>query len=777
MVNMGIREKVERLVQRMHDSPQYPNQGAVVFVDLERRQTRRAYLPLEVLRTFLGGRGANMFLLYNLLEEGREALDPEIPLIFGAGVLPGSIPAGTRGNFTSISPDSYAIMDNNGGDYFPTYVKRHGYDHIVLYCKAREWTLLRIALDEISFHDATGYLGLNNMDTCHAVEKDFDCTERKDMALARIATSGENLVLCSGIMGGVKAIWARGGGGAKMGSLKLKGILIQGKPPEMKPVHDMKAANKAIGKQITSTSVIKNVLKKVGTQFLYKPTRLLGVLVTRNYQDTTWTEDLDADNFDPYRSGMDGCHKCPVHCRAGNDLTPEGKGGWGAGSLKGLKGNASYDHAQADLVHQHPKNYQGVRGDGVYDKYDRGDGPEGATMGKFGPNICIKDPEHLLRLNNLLNDLGLDSSGTGGAIGWAMELYQRGIITQEQTGGLDLTWGNMEAVEKLLQMTARREGFGDVIADCARAVERGKYPREALRYRVTVKGLFQSDHHDARVLKAFALGLSVATRGFDHLRNRVAMEINARINDDPAFKAALYGGKVAGEPNSYEGKEIAVRRVENTYAVGDSVGMCRMTTKFMNSPSLPGLDDFGEPLRCLTGQTFTAAELEETGRNVTGIERLINFRIGLRAADDTLPPRWFEEPIRVGPFKGEKVDRIEFEAMKARFYALTGLNSEGVPQLAWHEKLSRVATGFALRVEFHDRVPGAPEQAVIIDEPVSNVIELRQALKRKLPEAAEAIDDRHLNMAVNGDMVVASERNAEVHNGDRIALVPVLTGG
>ena len=101
---MGIRDKVEQLCARMHDTPQYDTQGAVLFVDLEKRETQRKYLPLDVLRTYLGGRGANMYLLYNLLQDGREALDPEIPLIFGAGTLTGDMPAATRGNFTSRSP-------------------------------------------------------------------------------------------------------------------------------------------------------------------------------------------------------------------------------------------------------------------------------------------------------------------------------------------------------------------------------------------------------------------------------------------------------------------------------------------------------------------------------------------------------------------------------------------------------------------------------------------------------------------------------------------------
>ena len=345
---MGIREKLDRLVARLHDTPQYNSQGAVLFVDLEHRRIVRKYLPLEVLRNFLGGRGANMWLLYNLVEEEREALDPEIPLIFGTGVLTSSMPSATRGNFTSKSPDSYAILDANGGDYFPSFLKRHGYDHLVMYGKAEDLTLLRIAQEEVTFHAVPHLAGLNNLDTAAAVEKEFNCTERKDMALARITSAGENGVLCAGIMGGIKAIWARGGGGAKMGSLSLKAIMVHGKPPEAPLPADVKAQNKAIGKKITGTSVIRNALKKVGTPFLYKPSRVLGAMGTKNNQETTWVEALHADNFDVYRPGMDGCFKCPVHCRNLNHMTPEGKGGWGAHALKGLKGNASYDKAQAE---------------------------------------------------------------------------------------------------------------------------------------------------------------------------------------------------------------------------------------------------------------------------------------------------------------------------------------------------------------------------------------------------------------------------------------------
>jgi aldehyde:ferredoxin oxidoreductase len=200
----------------------------------------------------------------------------------------------------------------------------------------------------------------------------------------------------------------------------------------------------------------------------------------------------------------------------------------------------------------------------------------------------------------------------------------------------------------------------------------------------------QSDPHDARILKAFALGLAVSTRGMDHLRNRVTLEINARINDDPAFKARLYGGPVSGEPNSYAGKERAVRACENMFGVGDAVGMCRFTTKLFNSPSLPGYDEFAAQIANVTGLAFEASQLDEAGLNIMGVERLINHRLGVRRRDDTLPERWFEEPIQVGAFKGEKIDRQEFDAMLSRFYALSRLNDDGIPLETWRGELERV---------------------------------------------------------------------------------------
>ena len=735
---MNIQNRIDRLCSRMHQAPQYPNQGAVQFVDLTNRESHSAYFSSDVASAFLGGRGANMYLLYNLLDEGCHPLDPQVPLIFGAGILTGFVPGAPRGNVSSLSPDSRAILDANAGDFFPSFMRRHGIDHLVLYGKAPSLTLLHYKEGSFYFDDATPYSGLNNQSLTEQIESHYHCKEGKDMALARITQAGENQVLTSGIMGGEKSIWARGGGGAKMGSMQLKALLIEGDVPKHTPTALFRSNNKAIGKKILSTSVVKNVLKKVGTPFLYKASRTLHALGALNNQKTQWSKSLDAENLTPYKRGMTGCYKCPVHCRMLNQLDEEGA-------------------APGTLL--------------------KGDGPEYVTVGKFGPNLGISDPQVVVRLNNRLNDLGLDSASTGGALAWAFELYQRGIITTQETGGLVLEWGDGALVEQLLEMTAARKGFGSTIAESGRAVEKGCYPDEALDYRMAVKGLFQSDPHDSRIIKAFALGLAVATRGMDHLRNRVTLEINPRINDDPDYKKSLYGGMVDANPASYNGKEYAVSKCEQVFAAGDAAGMCRFNTKLFNSPSLPHCGDFAVQLKELTGLPFTEESVESAGQNINLLERLINFRIGLRASDDTLPDRWFNESIKSGPYEGEKIERSHFDDLIQRYYSLIGVGPNGMVLADKHRELAEKVTGFWVNVQFPDSLLGGTEIPSVFDEPVENIVELRERLIGRYPILREPLDDELALVVVNGETIFSGESEHAVKSGDSIEFVHAISGG
>src|SRR5688572_30347011 len=411
---MSVRDRVARLVAELPQAPQYPTQGATLFVDLERREVQRGYTPIRVVRAMLAGRGANMFYLHRLLDESLTPLHPDIPLIFGSGVLTGIVPSAARGNATSWSPESGVLMDTNAGDYFPSFIRMNGIDHLVLYGRAAEWTLLHVKNGEVAFRDATPYVGLDNIDLRERIPNDVGGTWARDLAMVNITRAGENQVLTSAIMGGPKACYARGGPGAKMGSLHLKAIVVQGQTRDFETAQPYKGYNRTIAQKLLETSVVKHALKTTGTPFLYKPSRLLGAMGTKNNQETTWTDKLDSDNITPYRPGMTGCFRCPVNCRPLNELNPD-----------------------------------------PADKYGRGDGPEYVTLGKFGPNVGVDRIESVIRLNNICNDLGLDTASTGSTIAWAMELYQRGIITQQHTGGLDLTWGRAAVVEQLLFMISR----------------------------------------------------------------------------------------------------------------------------------------------------------------------------------------------------------------------------------------------------------------------------------------------------------------------------------
>src|ERR671913_146013 len=203
---MGIRERVATLVAERPRVPQFPSQGATLFVDLQRREPRTAFTPLGVTRTLLAGRGANIYYLYRLLDESLSPLDPDIPMIFGSGLLTGLVPSAARGNCTSWSPESGVLLDANAGDYFPSFLRMNGFDHIVLYGKAPSWTLLMIREGVVSFEDGTRYAGLDNIDMREAIARDTGATWARNLAMVNITRAGENGVLASGVMGGPKAI-------------------------------------------------------------------------------------------------------------------------------------------------------------------------------------------------------------------------------------------------------------------------------------------------------------------------------------------------------------------------------------------------------------------------------------------------------------------------------------------------------------------------------------------------------------------------------------------
>jgi len=235
------------------------------------------------------------------------------------------------------------------------------------------------------------------------------------------------------------------------------------------------------------------ILGSVGTPLLYEVSNALGAIRTKNSQLNAWSESLNADEVEKYVEKMIGCSSCIVHCRHRNTLG--------------------------------------------------GEGPEYTALGLVGANIGMEDTAHVIELNNLCNELGLDISSSGTILAWAFELYERGIIDREMTGEA-LRFGDFELSKRLLRMISRREGFGDILAESTRNVERfGEASRD---YLIAVKGLPQSDPHDVRYMKAFALGIATSSRGADHLRSRPTLEIFFNLPKE--VRERIYGEGVPNDP-------------------------------------------------------------------------------------------------------------------------------------------------------------------------------------------------------------------------------------
>jgi aldehyde:ferredoxin oxidoreductase len=296
-----------------------------------------------------------------------------------------------------------------------------------------------------------------------------------------------------------------------------------------------------------------------------------------------------------------------------------------------------------------------------------GVGPEYGTVGAFGPVCGVGDPQAMLLVNDLCNRYGLDTSSTGNIIGWAMELWQRGIIGPEDTGGLALEWGDVDAVLELVEQIAHARGFGAVLA-LGPAEAARRIGKDAERYLIMVKGLLQSDSVDVRAYKGFALGVATSTRGADHLRSRPTMEA---LHLPAERLRELYGAEVDPDPTSITGKARMVWQCEREYALADALGVCRFAQRF-NSPDHLDPSELRRLTELATGLEFSDEAFLRVGERITALDRCFLAREGVGREQDTLPARYMEEPMPEGGYAGQRLTREELDAMLDDYYALHG---------------------------------------------------------------------------------------------------------
>ncbi len=297
-----------------------------------------------------------------------------------------------------------------------------------------------------------------------------------------------------------------------------------------------------------------------------------------------------------------------------------------------------------------------------------GEGPEYESQGSLTSRTGNRELELALKANDMCNRLGMDILTVSECISWAMELYEKGMLTREETDGLDLSWGNGDAMLTLIEKISRREGFGDVLADGSKAaaMKLGK----GLDLTMQVKGL-DLIMADPRGLKGFGLGYAVASRGGDHLRSEPFLE----LNDDPAIGEEMFGVPEATLRLADKGKGKLISFFEDWNAVIDALEPCK---NIMQNMEILTFDRASEVIEATTGMMITPADVRLVGARIINIERAFNVREGMRRRDDSLPRRFREEPLTEGASSGTVFDQ---EPMLDEYYTERGWDLKtGVPR-------------------------------------------------------------------------------------------------
>ncbi|TET83620.1 MAG: aldehyde ferredoxin oxidoreductase [Anaerolineales bacterium] len=618
----------------------------IAYIDLSTGEIKTAPIPLRMRELYLGGRGLDMYLLYNHLEPGVDPLGPDNVLTVSAGLLVGMpASASARTHIGAKSPLTGFVGSSNMGGFFAPELRFAGFDHLVIKGKADSPVYLWINDGEIEIRDASSVWGENIFDTQELLKEELGDPEVKVLC---IGIAGENLVRFANIMTGMKNAAGRTGMGAVMGSKNLKAIAVRGTMDlEICFPEEALEYNRQLIERIGSTKFAQ-IMQKWGTMFIYGVTNTTGLVRVRNFQlNQQIGGNIECEHIEKYSLGTEGCYGCIIHCR---------------------------------------HKYQ-IR-DGPY-AGTYAQGPEYTSQGAFGMEVGCNDFETILVGNHLVNKYGLDTLEIGSMIAWAMELYEKGILTDEDTGGLKLEWGNDEAVLEMITLIAERKGLGDILAEGPlRAAE--KIGQDSIKYLIHVKGM-SNLHSDERPTPSLALGIATGSRGSDHLRSRPAIDLYhlpEKLLRKIYGRPKPYDGPLSSDYASYEGKPRMVQWQEMMYEAIDCVGICKYHTIFL-SPNLIAFEELSKLIYVNTGMEFTPEEIWDIADRAYTIERLFNIREGLTRADDWLVDRYFDEPTPIGlPIVRDKcIDREKFKQMIDEYYDLHDWDGNGVPRSETLKKL------------------------------------------------------------------------------------------
>jgi aldehyde:ferredoxin oxidoreductase len=599
--------------------------GKLLHVDLTTRQTRTEEVSEPVMRKYMGGGALASYILLRDMPAGIDPMGPENVLVFMTSVINGlSMSGSNRYTAAAKSPLTGAYGESEAGGWWGPELRAAGWHGVVVRGKADKPVYLWIKDDQVEIRDASAYWGKLSGEVQDGLEAELG---DKRVRVLQTGISGERGVRYAAIVNQLKHFHGRCGLGAVMGSKNLKAIAVRGsKPPA------------AVDKETAKQKLVwfKNHYDRENDRFhqLGSASGVLaleasGILPTRNFRDGSFegAKDISGQKMrDTILVNRGTCYACAVAC----------------------------------------KREVEVKELGVTPKYG---GPEYETLGATGSLCGINDLNKLALINQLYAQYVLDSISTGAAIAFAMECYEQGIITKEMTGGLDLTWGNVDDTIALVHQIGRREGIGRLLGEGVKraAAQLGK---GAERFALHVKGQ-ELPMHDPRGKKGLSLAYAISPTGADHME----------APHDPMYAGFHPQGHPMGvlglieplDPLHLDGKKVrAFHTTQQVWSFYNSIGMCDFVGAPLNALEMQPLVDY---INSVTGWNVSLFELMKLGERANTMARLFNVREGLTSNDDVLPQR-LHEGIGNGKLKGERIDPQEFLAARRTYYEMAGWEPE-----------------------------------------------------------------------------------------------------
>lgn len=582
-------------------------------IDLSSRTFSIHEIDLETEKRFLGGRGIGAKILYDELKPGIDPLGPENKVVFATSSLIGSqVPSCVKYSVVTKSPLSGTILMSLAGGFFGAKLRSTAYDGIILEGKLENPGYIYIDEDKAEIRDASSLWGMTTDCTQETIKEQLGS---KNLRIACIGPAAEKLVRFSSIISDRRAV-GRGGAGAVLASKNVKAIAVTGSRKH-KPKWE-EDFNKAVSNMKLSIrqSPKAKVFSKFGTPGVLALTNERGILPTYNCREGFFesADKINGQALQNYVTKSTSCYRCPLAC----------------GNIAAVK-----EGAFAGAVTE---------------------GPEYETLCSFG-SMCGNDNlEAIIKADQLCDQYGLDTISTGNCIAFAMELYENGIITSNETDGLPLNFGNAESMIQMIHKIARREGFGNVLAEGVRKASE-IIGNGAEQFAMHCKGL-EWPAYDPRGAKAMAISYATSPRGACHERGLIRRE--------------TFGAPPAIDRFAVEGKGLVAKEAQDHTTIEDALGFCVLA---VGNGQLK-MADIALAFSAMLGSKVTVEDLFQAAERIWTVERLFNIREGFDRKDDVLPERFLKETHSIGPSAGAVV---ELDVLLDDYYKVRGWDQNGIP--------------------------------------------------------------------------------------------------